>query len=255
MKKISAVIITQNEERNIERCILSILPVADEILVIDSGSKDKTQEIATKLPKVIFHHHPWEGFSGSKNFGNLRAQNDWILSVDADEALSPELQQSILIEKENDQEYAYRVSRLSSYCGTWIKHCKWYPDYKIRIFNRKSTQWVGESIHEKLVFNNNPAVNTLKGDLLHYTLETIGDSVDKINNYSTIWANEAFAKGKKKSGISIFIDPLKTFINIYFINGGILDGLYGFEISVISSYAKFLRIAKLKNLYKKHKKN
>lgn len=250
MKKISAVIITKNEEKNIERCLKSIETVADEIVIVDSFSSDNTQSIANSFNNVVFVPHEWEGYSGSKNFGHSIAKYDWILSIDADEALSAELQESIAKTKFSDELANYQFARLSNYCGSWIKHCNWYPDYKIRFFNKQFAKWVGESVHEKLSFFKELKTITLKGDCYHYTINSIEDHFDKTNKYSSLWAKEAYAKGKRKGYFSLLVKPFTTFLQVYFWRLGFLDGFHGFVISVFAGYSKFQRIAKLINLHK-----
>lgn len=250
MKKISAVIITKNEEKNIERCIQSVENVADEIVIIDSFSTDRTQNIATSFSKVVFVSHEWEGYSGSKNFGHSVARHNWILSIDADEALSPGLQAAIQSVKESDRDANYRFARLTNYCGSWIKHCNWYPDYKIRLFNKQWSKWVGDSVHETLSFSRNVETITLKGDCYHYTISSLEDHFDKVNKYSSLWAKEAYAKGKKKGYFSLFFKPLTAFLQTYIWRLGFLDGFHGFTISVLSGVSKFQRISKLINLHK-----
>lgn len=250
MKQISAVIITKNEEKNIERCLKSIEKVSDEIIIVDSFSTDNTKAIATSFSKVVFVPHAWEGYSGSKNYGNSLAKNNWILSIDADEALSPELQESILTLKNQNESVNYKFARLTNYCGSWIRHCNWYPDAKIRIFNREEAKWVGESVHETLAFSEAQKTITLKGDCYHYTISSLEDHFEKVNKYSSLWAREAFAKGKKKGHLSLLTKPFITFFQVYLVKQGFRDGFHGFVISVMASYSKFQRIAKLINLHK-----
>jgi glycosyltransferase involved in cell wall biosynthesis len=250
MKKISTVIITKNEEKNIERCLKSVVEVSDEIIIIDSFSTDKTQQIANSFPKVNFVQHEWEGYSGSKNYGHSIAKNNWILSIDADEALSDKLIESIKKAKEIDENTFYRFARLTNYCGSWIYHCNWYPDFKVRLFNKNTAKWVGESIHEQLIFDKSIKVKTLKGDCFHYTISTMEGHLEKINKYSSLWAREAYAKGKKKGWFELIFKPLTSFFNVYFFKLGFLDGFHGFVISLLAAHSKFQRISKLMNLHK-----
>ena len=174
LRKISAVIITNNEEKNIERCIDSLIGVVDEIIVIDSFSTDKTEEIC-KSKNVRFVQHEWEGFSKSKNFGNQLVTYDLILSLDADEALSVDLQNSLLdLKNKSDVFEAYSLNRRTNFCGNWINHSGWYPDQKLRLWNKNRGHWEGE-IHEKIKLNNNATIEHLNGDLLHYSYHTISD--------------------------------------------------------------------------------
>jgi glycosyltransferase involved in cell wall biosynthesis len=250
MKSISAVIITKNEEKNIERCIRSIENVVDEIVIIDSFSTDKTRDIATSFSKVVFVPHEWEGYSRSKNFGHQVAKHPWILSIDADEELSSELQSSILRAKATDDDVNYKFARLTNYCGSWIRHCNWYPDSKIRFFRKDIARWVGESVHETLEFSVNQRTTTLKGDCFHYTISAMEDHFEKTNKYSSLWAKEAYAKGKRKGYFALTVKPVITFFQVYLVKQGFRDGFHGFVISMMAAYSKFQRIAKLINLHK-----
>ncbi|MBN2166595.1 MAG: glycosyltransferase family 2 protein [Marinilabiliaceae bacterium] len=250
MNGISAIIITKNEEKNIKRCLQSIDSIVDEIIIIDSGSTDLTKEISLSFKKVSFIYYEWQGYSKAKNYGNSLAKYDWILSIDADEEISSELNKSILSIKKNEDLKFYRFSRLTNYCGKWIKHCHWYPDYQIRLFNKNHAEWVGDSVHEKLHFKDDITVKTINGDCYHYTIYSIEDHLKKVNIYSSIWAKETYSKGKKYNSLLLLTKPLGSFLNSYIIHKGFLDGYYGFIISIISGISRFQRIAKLKNLYK-----
>ena len=166
--KISATIITLNEERNIDRCIRSIKDVADEIIVLDAYSTDRTESICQEHG-VVFEKREWEGYAASKNYLNSLANCDYILSIDADEALDDELRNAILdLKKLNDPE-VYTVSRLTNYCGKWIKHSGWYPDVKLRLFPKSGCSWEGEFVHEELVYPVNLTVQQLTGHLEHFS--------------------------------------------------------------------------------------
>ena len=247
MRKLSAVIITYNEARNIKRCVASLLDVVDEIVVVDSYSTDATPSICKGLG-VQFHQRDWKGYSKQKNYGNGLASNDWILSIDADEALSEELKKSILKEKERGNGYNFSFNRLTNYCGKWIHHCGWYPDTKIRMFNRTNDDWQGE-VHEKLTVSKS-AVSKLKGDLLHFSYNSVSDHVQRANKYSTLGAEELFSNGKKASLIKVVFNPWLKFNRMFFIQLGFLDGIEGFTISLITAYGTFLKYIKLKFLWK-----
>lgn len=242
--KLSAVIITFNEEANIGRCIDSIKSIADEILVIDSNSTDKTVEICREK-NVTVTSLDWQGYSGSKNHGNALAKHDLILSIDADEALSEELKQSILNIKLNPIYDAYSMNRLTNYCGKWIKHCGWYPDRKLRLWQRSKGMWKGE-IHEFIQLEKEVKVSLLKGDLLHYSFPTISSHVKTANNFSDIAALEAVNKSKKINVfVHVLLNPAFTFFSKYFLKLGFLDGYYGFVVCTISAHASFLKYAKI----------
>lgn len=247
---ITAVIVTLNEEMNIGRCIDSLTGIAEEIVVLDSFSTDKTPDIC-RSKEVVFLQKAWQGYSTSKNYANSLATKDYILSIDADEALSDELKQSILKEKGSSTTQAFAFSRLTNYCGKWIHHCGWYPDTKVRLFKRGEANWTGE-IHEELAFNTPTDVKILKGDLLHYSFPTIASHIRTLNSFSEIAAKDAFSKRKKVNLLlHVFFNPLFTFFKKYFLQKGFLDGYYGFIICAISAFANFIKYVKLRELWLK----
>lgn len=248
--QLSVVIITFNEEKNIERCLNSVKAVADEIVVIDSFSTDKTKEICNKHG-VTFIEKEWEGYSGSKNFGNDKASNNWVLSLDADEALSEKLIDSIVNFKKNPNSCCGKFSRLTNYCGSWIKHGGWYPDAKIRIFDKTIAKWDG-SIHEELVFSTPTAVNYLAGDCLHYSYYSLEQHYAQAEKFTSIAAQDLFEKGKKLSFIKLYFSPIIKFLRDYIFKLGFLDGAAGFTVARISAYATYLKYAKLKKLHSTH---
>lgn len=250
MNKISAVIITLNEEKNIERCLISLAGVADEVVVIDSFSTDKTEQICHSHG-VRFIQQPWLGYGKQKNFAAEQAQYDFILSLDADEALSDELRGSLLSLKQSNMADAYSLSRLTNYCGKWIYHCGWYPDSKIRLWRKGQAEWTTPKVHETLKLNNAVRVAKLKGNLLHYTYYTIGEHIQVANKYTGLVAEEYAARGKKASFIKIYLNPPFCFFRDYFLRLGILDGYYGFVICIVASFSTFLKYAKLKQLLEK----
>ncbi len=251
--KISATVITYNEEKNIERCLRSLLPVADELLVVDSFSADKTEEIALNMgAKVI--KNPFEGHVQQKNFAIDQASYDIILSLDADEALDQKLKDSILSVKENWEYPAYRFNRLTSYCGQWIRHGGWYPDRKIRLWDRRCGRWGGDNPHDKVILKENTRLAYISGDLLHYSFHSIGQHIQVLNSYSEIGAREAFQKGKKSGLFPIVGRSVFRFFRGYFWQAGFRDGYYGFIIAVISAFATFIKYVKLKEIYREAKK-
>lgn len=250
MNKLSVVIITYNEERNIKRCLDSVKSIADEIIVVDSFSTDKTKDICTE-EGVKFIQMEWLGYSEQKNYANTLAVNDWILSIDADEALSEELLDSVKKIKDSLNDNAvYSMHRLTNYCGNWIHHCGWYPDTKIRIFNRKHVNWKGKFIHETLKIPDVFEVILLRGDLLHFSYYTKEDHYRQIEKFTTLTAMEAYENGKKAGIINLFFNPAWKFVRDYFFKTGFLDGKAGFDICRISAYATYLKYSKLRNLSK-----
>jgi len=247
--KISAIIVTYNEEANIERCLASLVPVADEIIVLDSFSTDKTEAICRKY-NVHFMHRAWAGYSESKNFVNQQAQYDYLLSIDADEALSPALSEAILSVKDDPEYDGYYVNRKTNYCGQWIKHGGWYPDRKLRLWRRGKGKWVGR-IHEKIIMLPDARIGSLSGDLLHYSFNSIAEHIRTANNFSTIAAEDAVKNGHKTVFfIHIILNPVFTFFRKFLLQFGFLDGYHGFVISTISAFANFLKYTKIRELTK-----
>jgi len=246
--KISAVIITFNEEQNIGRCLDSLDKLADEIVVVDSYSTDKTQEICINKG-ARFIQNPFNGHIEQKNYAVSQAYYDYILSLDADEVLSEELRKSISHAKNNWNYDGYSFNRLTSYCGEWIRYCGWYPDKKLRLWDRRKGSWGGVNPHDHVVMKSNSSTSHLSGDLLHYSYYTIRQHVSQINRFSDIAAQAAYDKGRKSHFVlDILLNPLLTFFKKYFLKLAILDGCYGFVISINSAFGKFLKYIKLREL-------
>ena len=248
--KISAVIIAYNEEDNIGRCLESLKQTADEVVVVDSFSSDRTAEIC-KSRGVEFIQHHFAGHIEQKNFALSCAANDVVLSLDADEALSDELIESIQSARRNWCADGYSMNRLTRYCGRWIRHCGWYPDKKIRLWNRRKGRWGGVNPHDHVVMDQGSRIGHLNGDLLHYSYPTIRDHVSQINRFSDIAAAAAFADGRRSNLImDVCLNPTLTFFKKYVLKLGILDGYEGFVISTSTAYGKFLKYIKLRELEK-----
>lgn len=246
MEVLSVVIITFNEEKNIRKCLDSLVSVSNDIIIIDSYSTDNTELICNEFDNIRFIKHHWQGYSKTKNFGNSLANNDYILSIDADEVLSDELKKSIAnIDKLNG---AYEFNRMTNYCGTWIKHCGWYPDIKLRIFHKKDIFWEGDFVHETLKVPANTKINFLNGDLFHYSYHTVDDHYNQIEKYSTLHAQKMLNANKRATFIKIYLSPIFKFIKTYFLQLGLLDGRAGFTIARISAKAVKLKYQKLKAL-------
>lgn len=248
MIKLSAAIITYNEERNIKRCIQSLLPVVDEIIVVDSLSSDKTVEIAESLGAQVIAQK-FLGHIEQKNLAIEKTNYDYVLSLDADEALTPELQNSILKAKGNWQGEGYSFNRLTNYCGKWIKTCGWYPDVKLRLFEKGKGKWQGLNPHDEFkLFNSQP--RHIEGDLLHYSFYTVDQHLRQIEYFSTIGAKALYEKGVKGSFLKMLLNPVAMFLKSYILKKGILDGKYGFLISWYSAGEKYKKYKKLRALYK-----
>lgn len=250
MEKISAVILTLNEERNIARCIDSVIHIADEILIIDSYSTDATLDIIKNYEHIKLIQNRFEGYIEQKNFGKELAVHDWILSIDADEALSDELQQSILKIKKSFQYDGFFMNRLTNYCGKWIHHSGWYPDKKMRLFNRKRGIWGGVNPHDKFQLFKGSKHTTLKGDILHFSYYTFKEHEEQVQKFAKIAANSLYKNGVKSSYIKIFYKPIARFVKSYLINSGFKDGSAGFTIARMTAKASFLRYKQLYQLQK-----
>lgn len=244
MIKLSVIIITLNEEEYIERCIDSVRSIADEILVVDSNSTDKTVEISQRLGARIILQE-FLGHVEQKNFATEQAKFDWVLSIDADEVLSDELLTNIKSVKNAPQHDFYHYNRLNNYCGTWIKHGAWYPDRKIRLYNRTTGSWKGENPHDRwLPYTTNQKTGFLKGDLLHYSYSSISDHIQRIERYSDIAARQKVAKGKSCSILKIWLGPKWKFLKDYIIRLGFLDGYWGYVVCRLNAMENFIKYSK-----------
>ena len=237
MKKISATIITLNEEDKIRQCLESLQDVADEIVVVDSLSTDNTKSICEEFG-VRFIEQKWLGYSEQKNLANNIASHDWILSIDADEVLSDELKKSILKIKDSDfdTDVVFSFNRLNNYCGKWIHHSGFYPDKKIRIWNRKIGKWEG-IVHEVIKFSTKVKEVHLKGDLLHYSYAKPEDFEKQVFKFAELRAQHYFDKGKKCASLLKIISPIYFFIQHYFFRLGFLDGKEGFVMCKVAAKA------------------
>lgn len=247
--QLTVLIISFNEEKNIARCIKSAIKVADEVLVLDSGSTDGTSRIAKELgAKVI--QMPFKGYAQQKNAGTELASFDWVLSLDADEELTAQLTESILKVKQHAEHHVYEFPRLTNYCGKWIRHCGWYPDRQTRLYNRAMGKWEEKLVHEYWRPYNPTKKGLLKGDLLHYSFNSISEHINKIDKYTTLSAQEAVRTGKKVNLLKLVASPTWHFIHEYFIRLGFLDGYYGLVICRLSAYASFLKCLRTLELNK-----
>ena len=245
--KLTGVIITFNEERNIERCLKSLKNVCDEIIVLDSFSTDRTEEIC-RMHEVRFLQHKFDGHIQQKNRALQLAETDWILSLDADEALTQELSASILNLKQHQKYQAYSFNRLTNYCGHWVKHCGWYPDAKTRLVKKETAIWTGVNPHDRLEPMNKTEIGHLQGDLLHYSYYTKEDHFKQIDYFGNIASKELFVQGKNISVPMLYLKVLNQFLKSYCIKLGILDGKTGFLISTRSAYATYVKYSKLRSL-------
>jgi glycosyltransferase involved in cell wall biosynthesis len=245
--KISAVIIALNEEDRIEDALKSCLEVADEIVVVDSYSSDKTVEIAKKYGAKIFENE-FIDYGSQKNFALQKAEHEWVLNLDADERVSVPLKDEILkLKKRGDIDTdGFLVNRKTAYLGRWIKHSGWYPDRKLRLFKKKKSRWQGR-IHERLVLEGK--TSRLDGDILHFTYRDMSDHVRRLNRYSGMQAEDIVKNGKKLLYLRSLLLPPVTFLRFYIWKAGLLDGFPGFVIALVSSWAtamKYLKAIEIK---------
>lgn len=243
--KISATVITLNEEKKIERCLQSLIGVADEIVVVDSHSTDKTEEICCRF-NVRFIRNKFPGYVAQKNFAVNLATYDYILSLDADEMLSDKLKAQILNVKENGFEYdGYSFNRFNNYCGKWIRFCGWYPDKKIRLWNKSKGEWTGTDPHDKVLLPKSNVMH-LKGDLLHFAYLTVDEHLVQMNKFADVAAKAKYKKGKKSIFvIHILLNPVFKFVKKYIFQLGFLDGYYGFVFCAAASSLNFFKYLKL----------
>lgn len=254
MTDISGVIITLNEEKNIGRSIASLKKVADDILVVDSFSTDKTKQICLEHG-VRFLEREFKGYGDQKNFAVSQAKHNFIISLDADEFLSEELTESILqIKKDWAEHDAYRMNRLSKYGERWIKYGNWYPDRQLRLWNRKFGRWQEKNPHERVVLDSTIKVNQLNGDLLHSGYQNSYMAILKIQLYSEIYGNENAGK-KSASPLSIIVHATYAFFKCYILKRGFLDGFEGFIVSVAIANHTFYKYVKLYEKNRLLKKN
>ncbi|MBK7968383.1 MAG: glycosyltransferase family 2 protein [Bacteroidetes bacterium] len=249
MIRISVAILTFNEERNIRRCIDSVLAVADEIVVIDSFSSDTTVAICESLGvKVV--QHAFGGYIEQKNYAISCCTNQHILSIDADEALSEQLIESIQNVKENWNADGYAMNRLTNYCGSWIYHSGWYPDRKLRLFDRSKAFWGGVNPHDKLEMEPGSITEQLKGDLLHYSYYSVEEHKAQVAKFADIAALAMHKKGLRSDVLKIIYKPIARFMRSYIVKVGFLDGKNGLIIAVQTARGSFLRYSKLLKLQK-----
>ncbi|MFT6815109.1 MAG: glycosyltransferase involved in cell wall biosynthesis [Sphingobacteriales bacterium] len=250
---ISVAIISFNEERNIARCINSVKEFADEIVVIDSFSTDKTVEIAKDLgAKVI--NQKFLGYIEQKNFAITQCAHKIVFSIDSDEAPDERLKKSILEVKNNFDAAGYSMNRLTNYCGKWIRHCGWYPDVKLRLWVKDKGEWGGKNPHDEFIMDKESKVKHLKGNLLHYSYYSINQHSEQISNFTDISSLLMFEKGKNASLIELFIGPMVSFMRNYVLKLGFLDGFYGLVVCGMTAHSKFLKMIKLRALNLETKK-
>jgi glycosyltransferase involved in cell wall biosynthesis len=245
---ISIVIITFNEEKNIGRCLSSLRDLSDDVVVVDSFSTDRTEDICKEFG-VRFIQHIFDGHIEQKNWAITQALNPYILSLDADEVISDSLYNSIKTVLSNWTCSGYTMNRLTNYCGYWVKHCGWYPDTKLRLWDARLGSWGGDNPHDKFeMYSKDIQVMHLNGDILHYSYYTIEDHYKQVEYFTDILANAQFKKGKKAPLFILILSPIVKFFKDYFIKLGFLDGKVGFRICRISAFATYTKYKKLRRL-------
>jgi glycosyltransferase involved in cell wall biosynthesis len=245
MNCISACLITFNEEHNLRRALSSVRGVADEIVVVDCGSKDRTQEIARENGAKIITH-AWTNFAEQKNIAGAAASHDWILSLDADEELSPELRQALLEWKGKEPEFAvYEFARRTWYLGAWVWHTRWYPDYQRKLYRRDKT---GFEVPEHATVKYDGPVGRLGGDLLHYTLRSVEEHAAKVENITTRQAQYLYDAGRRSWRPAMYLAAPWNWFNNYVLCLGFLDGRRGWIISQMAARGTWLKFKKLGKL-------
>jgi len=245
MEPISAALITNNEEANVEEALQS-LAWADEIVVADSGSTDATVDICRRYTDKIFRR-PWTGFVDQKNYVVAQASHDWIISLDADERIGPQLAREIeQLRRAGFQHAGYRMPRVAFFMGRWIRHGDWYPDYQLRLFDRRRGRWSGGCVHESVEVEGTPGF--LQGEIQHYTYRSLSDYLRRLETYSTLAAQDYRQRGKKASLPKLVGNPCMTFLKAYLLKRGFLDGAPGLMVAVMGAASVFFKYAKLYEL-------
>ena len=241
--KLSVIIITMNEAANIRACLESVA-WADEIIVVDSGSTDATAEICREFGARVYMHD-WPGFGVQKNRALDYAANEWVFSLDADERVTPDLRAAIeaVLCKQQDACVAYRVSRLSSYCGRFMRHSGWYPDHIVRLFRRDAARFSDDLVHERLLVEGQ--IGQLDGELLHYAFDNLEEVLHKVNRYSSAGAVMLQQRGRHASLGGAVLRGLWSFLRTYVLRGGFLDGREGFMLAVSNAEGTYYRYLKL----------
>ena len=245
---LSVGILTFNSEKHIREVLESVRDIADQIVVLDSGSEDRTLEIVKDFGAEV-HYRPFDNFVNQKNHLLSLCRGDWVLFLDDDEVVSEELSKSIKEAVSGSSEFSgYRMNRITNYLGRWIRHA-WNPDYQLRLAKKESCRWVGDMVHESLEVDGK--VGTLEGELLHYSYTSVSQHLKKIDLYSTLYAEGAYRRGKRFSLFKLLTSPAGSFFRRYVLKRGFLDGFEGFVLSVMASYYSFLKYLKLWEIEKR----
>ncbi|HTQ27843.1 MAG TPA: glycosyltransferase family 2 protein [Puia sp.] len=250
MKKLSVVIISFNEEKNIGKCIESVKNLADEIIVLDSFSKDETVRLAREKGAIVYQQ-VFSGYGAQKNAAAALAGFDFVLFLDADEYPDDRLYRMIATEKQHGfPADGYIMNRLNNYCGQWIRHGSWYPDKKLRLINRQKGHWNNHLVHESIEMEKDTRIVYLEGNLLHSAYHSLEEHITKNNRYSSLSAQFLFEKGKRTNLFKIILNPFWAFVNSYLLRMGWMDGFNGFVIAINIAHLTFLKHTKLYQLRK-----
>jgi glycosyltransferase involved in cell wall biosynthesis len=243
---VSVTIITLNEAEHIAEAIASV-SWADDIVVVDSGSTDDTVAIA-RASGARVEFRAWTGWIDQKNFAATLTKHDWILSLDGDERVSPELSREIQALLQHDPAIrAYRMPRVTFYLGRWVRTTDFYPDYQTRLYDRRAARWRGKYVHESVALDTGKP-GQLRGELLHYSYRDLRDQLDRINVYTTLAARQMYESGRRASGVDLLVHPPAAFLRNYLLRRGLLDGAVGLTISMMQAWSVFLKFAKLREL-------
>jgi glycosyltransferase involved in cell wall biosynthesis len=240
---ISAVLIAQNEEQKITAAVESVR-FCDEVVLVDSGSTDRTREVAREAGARVIVNAPWPGFVAQRDFAVRAAGNDWVLALDADERVSPGLREEIEALRAGGFGHpGYRMPRVALYLGRWIRATDWYPDPQVRLFDRTRAGWEGALVHESVRVRG--SVGALRGELVHHPYADISDHLRKIDVYTTLWARQAFVAGRRVGPLEMAASSAWAFVRNYLLRGGIRLGSAGLTISTLNAYYTYVKLAKL----------
>jgi glycosyltransferase involved in cell wall biosynthesis len=243
---LSAVLIAQDEEKTIGDALASVA-FCDEVVVVDSGSEDRTRAIAEAAGARVVVNAPWPGFVAQRDFATRAAHNDWVLPLDADERVSEPLREEIQeLRRRGFDAAGYRIPRVAWYLGRWIRGTDWYPDWQVRLFDRTRGAWQGDLVHESVTVRG--PVGRLRGELVHHPYADISDHLRKIDSYTTLWARQAYAAGRRSNVLDIFAGASYAFFRNYVVRGGFLLGSAGLIVSVLNTHYTFAKLAKLREM-------
>lgn len=241
--QLSVILITFNEAHNLADCLSSLQGLADEIVIVDNGSRDATLDIAAQFGARVVRTDDWPGFGPQKNRALDAATGEWVLSIDADERVTPELADEIRAVIAGNAAAAYEIPRLSWYCGRFMRHSGWYPDPVLRLFQRRRARFSDDLVHERLLPQD--AVRRLQNHLLHYSFMNFSQVLEKVDRYSTASAQQMFARGRRATLLGAVVRGLWAFVRTYVLRRGFLDGPQGFALAVSNAQGTYYRYLKL----------